>query len=168
MYRSLRIKVATLLMFWVGKQQLLTSTSLWCWTLALSCLAPTVPDNSIMKGNNFTYGSKVTFRYHLHSLQHHVVLMTVGKSKKKKRSLCHTPFSAVWRASCLRSHTSTSVLLVWSGAGRHLFVTQWPAGGLQLLWMLTTPSTQTHTSLLSHIPVLRDTGMDKGQIYLEL
>lgn len=34
-----------------------------------------------MKGNNFTYGSKVTFRYHLHSLQHHVVMITVGKNK---------------------------------------------------------------------------------------
>uniref|UniRef100_A0A8C4EAZ8 Sushi, von Willebrand factor type A, EGF and pentraxin domain-containing protein 1 n=1 Tax=Dicentrarchus labrax TaxID=13489 RepID=A0A8C4EAZ8_DICLA len=28
---------------------------------ALSCPTPTVPENSIMKGNNFTYGSKVTF-----------------------------------------------------------------------------------------------------------
>uniref|UniRef100_A0AAQ5XF31 Sushi, von Willebrand factor type A, EGF and pentraxin domain-containing protein 1 n=1 Tax=Amphiprion ocellaris TaxID=80972 RepID=A0AAQ5XF31_AMPOC len=28
---------------------------------ALSCPAPTVPENSIMKGSNFTYGSKVTF-----------------------------------------------------------------------------------------------------------
>ncbi|XP_006809694.1 sushi, von Willebrand factor type A, EGF and pentraxin domain-containing protein 1-like [Neolamprologus brichardi] len=28
---------------------------------ALSCPAPTVPENSIMTGNNFTYGSKVTF-----------------------------------------------------------------------------------------------------------
>lgn len=45
--------------------------------LALSCPTPTVPENSIMKGNNFTYGSKVTFRYHLHPQQHHVVLLTV-------------------------------------------------------------------------------------------
>ncbi|XP_055359949.1 sushi, von Willebrand factor type A, EGF and pentraxin domain-containing protein 1 isoform X5 [Betta splendens] len=28
---------------------------------ALSCPTPTVPENSVMKGNNFTYGSKVTF-----------------------------------------------------------------------------------------------------------
>ncbi|XP_029944330.1 sushi, von Willebrand factor type A, EGF and pentraxin domain-containing protein 1 isoform X2 [Salarias fasciatus] len=28
---------------------------------ALSCPAPTVPEHSILKGNNFTYGSKVTF-----------------------------------------------------------------------------------------------------------
>ncbi|KAM8746660.1 sushi, von Willebrand factor type A, EGF and pentraxin domain-containing protein 1 isoform 1-T1 [Acanthopagrus schlegelii] len=28
---------------------------------ALSCPTPTVPENSIMKGDNFTYGSKVTF-----------------------------------------------------------------------------------------------------------
>ncbi|XP_039996882.1 sushi, von Willebrand factor type A, EGF and pentraxin domain-containing protein 1 isoform X2 [Xiphias gladius] len=28
---------------------------------ALSCPTPSVPENSIMKGNNFTYGSKVTF-----------------------------------------------------------------------------------------------------------
>ncbi|KAK9524849.1 hypothetical protein VZT92_017214 [Zoarces viviparus] len=28
---------------------------------ALSCLTPSVPENSVMKGNNFTYGSKVTF-----------------------------------------------------------------------------------------------------------
>lgn len=30
-----------------------------------------------MKGDNFTYGSKVTFRYHLHPLQHRVVKLTV-------------------------------------------------------------------------------------------
>ncbi|AWO97474.1 putative sushi von Willebrand factor type A EGF and pentraxin domain-containing protein 1 [Scophthalmus maximus] len=28
---------------------------------ALSCPTPTAPENSVMKGNNFTYGSKVTF-----------------------------------------------------------------------------------------------------------
>uniref|UniRef100_A0A8C4GKW0 Sushi, von Willebrand factor type A, EGF and pentraxin domain-containing protein 1 n=1 Tax=Dicentrarchus labrax TaxID=13489 RepID=A0A8C4GKW0_DICLA len=47
---------------------------------ALSCPTPTVPENSIMKGNNFTYGSKVTFRYHLHPVQHHVVMTTVGNN----------------------------------------------------------------------------------------
>lgn len=35
-------------------------------TVALSCPTPIVPENSIMKGDNFTYGSKVIFRYHLH------------------------------------------------------------------------------------------------------
>uniref|UniRef100_A0A671UN51 Sushi, von Willebrand factor type A, EGF and pentraxin domain-containing protein 1 n=1 Tax=Sparus aurata TaxID=8175 RepID=A0A671UN51_SPAAU len=44
---------------------------------ALSCPTPTVPENTIMKGDNFTYGSKVTFRYHLHPLQHRVVKLTV-------------------------------------------------------------------------------------------
>uniref|UniRef100_H3D8L5 Sushi, von Willebrand factor type A, EGF and pentraxin domain containing 1 n=1 Tax=Tetraodon nigroviridis TaxID=99883 RepID=H3D8L5_TETNG len=29
---------------------------------ALSCLKPVVPENSVMSGSNFTYGSKVTFR----------------------------------------------------------------------------------------------------------
>uniref|UniRef100_A0A673WK27 Sushi, von Willebrand factor type A, EGF and pentraxin domain-containing protein 1 n=1 Tax=Salmo trutta TaxID=8032 RepID=A0A673WK27_SALTR len=31
---------------------------------ALSCGRPSVPENAVMKGTNFTFGSKVTFRYH--------------------------------------------------------------------------------------------------------
>lgn len=48
-------------------------------SLALSCLKPTVPENSVMSGSNFTYGSKVTFRYYLHPLQCHVVATTAGR-----------------------------------------------------------------------------------------
>uniref|UniRef100_A0A8C7FUX9 Sushi, von Willebrand factor type A, EGF and pentraxin domain-containing protein 1 n=1 Tax=Oncorhynchus kisutch TaxID=8019 RepID=A0A8C7FUX9_ONCKI len=33
---------------------------------ALSCGRPSVPENAVMMGTNFTFGSKVTFRYHHH------------------------------------------------------------------------------------------------------
>lgn len=114
-----------------------------------------------MSGSNFTYGSKVTFRYYLQPLWRHLVVVTAGRicvdftSTSMHVSVC----LVVRRASCLRSHTSSSVWQVSGGAGRHLSVTRSPAGTLRLVSMLTTPSRQTLTSQGLRTLASRVTGM---------
>lgn len=134
--------------------------SLWFLSLALSCPTPSIPENSVMKGNNFTYGSKVTFRYYLHPLQHQAAKVTVRVSSiTTLKCFSFILFSAVWKASCHRFHMNSSVCQVWHGAGLHMHVTQLPVGGLQWLEMQTIDLDQILTSLWSHIPAKKDTGM---------
>lgn len=70
-----------------------------------------------MKGNNFTYGSKVTFRYYLHPLQHQAIKMTLtARSFTIDTWSCHSVFSCMegflpqipYEFQCLSS-------LTWSG-----------------------------------------------------